>query len=57
MRRERCGRKKSQGKPKTTTATVFSSNFTTAAMSFAAALRGTPEQNKRNMELVIGLHK
>jgi hypothetical protein len=48
---------KSQGKPKTTTARVFSSNFTTPAVSFAAALRGTLEQSKRNMELVIGLHK
>jgi hypothetical protein len=36
-------RKKFQGKPKTTTGRMFSSNFTTSTVTFAAALRATPE--------------
>jgi hypothetical protein len=41
-------RKKFQGKPKTTTGRMYSSNFTAPTVSFAVALRGTPEQNKKN---------
>jgi hypothetical protein len=41
-------KKKFHGKPKPTTGRMFSSNFTTPTVSFAAALQGTPEQNQRN---------
>jgi hypothetical protein len=41
-------KKKFQGKPKTTTRRMFSSNFTTPTVCFATALRSTSEQNKRN---------
>jgi hypothetical protein len=40
-------RKKFQGNRKTTTTRMFSSNFTTPTVSFAAALQGISEQDKR----------
>jgi hypothetical protein len=45
--KEEMQKTKSQRTPKTTTGRVFSSNITTPGMSFAAALRGSTEQQQR----------
>jgi hypothetical protein len=45
--REKLQKRKAQRATKTTTGWVFSSNLTTPGVSFAAALRGSSEQQQR----------